>query len=464
MASNSYDAPFYKPPKVATPYTGNIQPGQIELYKDNNWKSQSLTIDTNSSQYPEGFSFLFSGTSLENAATWIAFNLPPGTVCTLFNNGVTLSNSYNFAGEGICVDLIGNGQVQTVDLVAYGANDVLSGGIWRQVDASEGWFQIFSDSNSSGPFNTIFFAEWTTGTVNSLDGWWINKKASSINYPCLTPPQLLMLTTNTNGTGAQLVLGATNAFGSFAEPATVNLTDRGMNDNIQAFKYSVIQPEKAVIQSVTSNYTAAISPGQTVEESISGTNATSEPIEITLQVAQTQTYTVNTQTTLQYSMSATVSSTLTVTEGIPDEDSVSGSITSSFTTESSESTSQSYTSEQSFQLGQQIVFSAPPQTNYNATASVSYGSLPTDPPIQVTTTGQFYYQQKLPGAVLDPATQLWVLRTPVVVNLGGVVGSQVVFNSSATPISGVSVHNSRESPLPRANARRPLATTLEVSG
>ncbi len=106
----------------------------------------------------------------------------------------------------------------------------------------------------------------------------------------------------------------------------------------------------------------------------------------------------------------------------------------SFTTASSQTTSQSYTSQQSFQLGQQIVFSAPPQTKYSATASVSFGTLPTNPPIQVTTTGQFYYQEKLPGAVQDPATQLWVLNTPVVVNLGGVVGSQVVFNSSATPI------------------------------
>ncbi len=435
MASNIYDAPFYKPPKVATPYSGNIQPGQIVLYKNNSWTSQSLTVDTNSSQYPEGYSFSFSGTPLQDAATWIAFNLPPGTVCTLFNNVVSLSNSYNFAGAGICVDLIGNGQVQTVDLVAYGANDILSGGIWRQVDSSAGWFQLFADVNSAGPFNTIFFAEWATATVNSLSGWWINQKASSINYPCLTPPQLLTLAANTDGSGEQVALGAANAFGTWTNAATLNLTDRGMNDKIQAFKCNVIQPEKAVIQSITSDYTVSISPGQTIEESISGTNSTSEPIQITLQIAQTQTYTVNTQTTLQYSMSATVSATVTVTEGVPDVDSTSGSITTSFTTASSQTTSQSYTSQQSFQLGQQIVFSAPPQTKYSATASVSFGTLPTNPPIQVTTTGQFYYKEKLPGAVQDPTTQLWVLNTPVVVNLGGVVGSQVVFNSSATPIS-----------------------------
>jgi hypothetical protein len=52
----------------------------------------------------------------------------------------------------------------------------------------------------------------------------------------------------------------------------------------------------------------------------------------------------------------------------------------------------------------------------------------------VTTIGRFYYRQKLPGAVLDPLSQLWMLDGPVVVTLGGAVGTQITFEASATPI------------------------------
>ena len=434
MGSNIYVAPFYYPPTVATPYPGGIQPGQIVLYKDESWTSQSLTIDTNSPQYPEGYPFSFVGTPLNDAATWIAFWLPVGTVCTLFQNVLgnpSPDNPYNFAGAGICVDLIGNGQIQTVNLIAYGANDMLSAGIWREVDVSEGWFQLFLDSNYSGPFNTLFADEWPTGKPNSLAGWAINGNASSVNYPCLTPPQVLVLTANSDGTGQQVSFGAANPFGTWATVAQANLGDSGMNDKVQAFALNLYQPQKVLIQSVTSNYTIPIGPGQTIEETVSGTNTTSATITIDTQIAETQSYTVSNETTLAYSMSATVSTTVTVTEGVPDVSQASGSITTSFTAETSESTSRSYSSSQTFSLGQEITFTVPAQSKYKATASVSFGTLPS---IQVQTTGQFYYQPKLPGALQDPATGLWVLDNPVVVTLGGAVGTQVTFYSEAEPI------------------------------
>lgn len=434
MASNTYVAPFYKPPAVATPISGNLRPGLIVLFKDASWSSDSLIIDTTSSQYPEGHAFSFSGTPLQDAATWIAFCLPAGTVCTLFDNVISnpSSNPYNFAGAGVCVDLIGNGENQTVDLEAYGANDCLSAGIWRQENLTEGWFQLFRDANCSGPFNTIFLDEWPTTTANSLSGWWINKEASSINYPCLTPPQVLTLSANSDGTGQQIALGAANAFGSFDLDVTVNFADSGMNDKIQSFTSAIIQPVKAVIQSATSNYTVPIPQGQTIQESISGQNISPEPIQIVLQIAQSQTYTVSSTTTLQYTVSATVSTTVTVTEGVKDVDSTSGSITTSFTATKSETTSKTQTQTQEFQLGQTITFTGPAQTKYTATASVSFGDLPLT---TVTTTGLFYYEQELPGSTLDQASGLWVLTTPVVVNLAGAVGTQVTYTSTAGPIT-----------------------------
>jgi hypothetical protein len=130
-------------------------------------------------------------------------------------------------------------------------------------------------------------------------------------------------------------------------------------------------------------------------------------------------------------MSATVSATVTVSEGIPDVASTSGSVTTSFTAEGSKAASQSSSHTTSIQLSQTITFSAPAHSHYSATARISWAPLP---PMHVTTTGQFYYDRKLPGAVQDPVSKLWALDGPVVVTLGGAIGTQVTFETSATPI------------------------------
>ena len=435
MGINVYDAPFYKPPTVATNYPGSIPSGQILLYKDADWGSESLTIDTASSAYPEGYPFSFSGTGLDSEATWIAFNLPDGVVCTLFDYSISPPSSstpFNLAGAGVCVDLIGNGDIQTVDLVAYGANDRMSAGIWRQVDQSQGWFQLFRDTNSEASFVTIFLAEWPVATANSLSGWDINSIASSINYPSLTPPQVLLLSTNTDGSGQAVALGATNPFGTFATPATVNFTDRGMNDKIQSFTYNIIAPVMATIQSVTTNSNLVMLNGQTVEEAINGQNNSSASVTIATNVFQNQTYTLTNTTTLQYQTAASLTATLSMTEGIKDVDSTTGTITSQYTVTSSTTTTKTITQTQQFQAGQTITFTVPPETVYNATASISFGALP---PTTVTTTGQFYYAQNLPGSVLDEASGLYMLNMPIVVTLDGLIGTQVTFQVSGTAIA-----------------------------
>jgi len=442
MGTNVYDPPFYKPPTVATPFPSSIASGQIVLFKDADWGSESLTIDTTSSAFPEGFPFSFSGTGLQDEATWIAFNLPDGVVCTLFDNSISPPSSsipFNLAGAGVCVDLIGNGGVQTVDLYNYGANDRMSAGIWRHVDKSAGWFQLFRDTNSEASFVTIFLGEWPEATANSLSGWDINSQASSINYPKLTPPQVLVLSANTDGSGLAVMLGATNPFdpmlGTFATPATpatVNFTDRGMNDKIQSFTYNIIAPVMGTIQSVTTDSNLAmLNGGQTVEETINGQNNSTAPVTIATNVFQNQSYSITNTTTLAYQTAASLTATLSMTEGVKDIDSTTGTITSQYTVTSSTTTTKTITQAQLFQAGQTITFTAPAETVYSATARISFGALP---PTTVTTTGTFYYTQNLPGSVLDEASGLYMLSMPIVVTLDGLIGTQVSFQVSGTPI------------------------------
>ncbi|AOV18792.1 hypothetical protein BJI67_16265 (plasmid) [Acidihalobacter aeolianus] len=435
---NVYDAPFYVPPRVASKPPFDLKDGDIILFKDDNWGSEQLKLNIYSASFPEGQDFSFAGTPLQDAATWIAFKLPDGVVCTLTDNILSSrQNPYNFAGAGICVDLIGTGKVDTVDLPAYGANDCLSAGIWRQVDLAEGWIQLFRDVNQEGPLNTIFAAEWPTGPQNespkdpglgwnNLSGWFLDGKISSINYPCLTPPQLSVLATEHDGSGSHVSFGATNTFESHEKPATANFTDNGFNDRIHAFKWTLYQPVKANIKSASMPYTVGLPSNQVIEESITGDNGKSTPIGVQLSIAEGQTYTISSSVQLQYSMTMGVTISVTETAGVPGVDSTSGTVTTSFSTTFGETTSKTHTASKSFNLGQTINLSIPGNTqNYKATARVGFADLPLQ---ELTVTGQFYYKQKLPGAVEDKASGLWRLDSPVVINAEGGIGTQLAIN------------------------------------
>ncbi|QEL57322.1 hypothetical protein [Chromobacterium paludis] len=431
MGNNVYQPPFYVPPKTSTAYPGTCPSGQIILYKDNNWNSASLTIDTTSPQYPSGHFFSFSGTSLQDNATWIVFNLPEGVVCTLCDNVVQNANPYDFSNAGVCVDLIGNGQTQTIDLVAYGANDCLSGGIWRDVELDQGWFQLFADTTQRGTFATIFLTEWPTAQPVSIAKWWLQDKGSSVNFPSLTPPQQLTLSNNADGSGQSITLGASNAFGTYTTPAAVDLTTSGMNDKVSAFSYSLIAPVKTVVSSVTVDVDSPILPGQTFTETIKGTNASSEVLTVTDTVAVGKTVEISNTTTQQYETMASISATVTATEGVPDVDSIQASLTTSFSVTSTTSSSQTTTNTNTVSLEQQITFNVPPQSSYSGVATISIGQVP---PTTVTQNGLYYYSQNLPGSVKQP-DGTYLLTSPVTVNISGEVGSSVQFTVTSTPLT-----------------------------
>jgi hypothetical protein len=430
MGNNVYQQPFYVPPRTSTPFPSSCPSGQIKLFKDDNWNSASITIDTNSSQYPSGSFFSFSGTPLQDSATWIVFNLPENVVCTLCNNLVQNSNPYDFSNAGVCVDLIGNGQTQTIDLPAYGANDCLSGGIWRAVDPTQGWFQLFTDTGERGSFATIFLSEWPTSTANSIAKWWLQDQGSSINYPCLTPPQLLKLSDNSDGSGQSMTVGASNAFGTHNNGATVDLTNSGMNDKVSAFSYSLIPPVKTVVSSVTVNVTSPILPGQTITETIQGTNASSEKLTVTDTVAAGKTVTISNTATQQYQTTSTITAAVEATEGVPGVDSIKATLTTAFSVTTSSSSSQTTTNTNSLSLQQAITFTVPAYSTYAGVATISIGQVP---PTTVTQDGQFYYNQNLPGSVKQ-SDGTYLLTAPLTVVIQGEVGSSVQFDVTSTPI------------------------------
>ena len=322
MGQNGYSSiGLYFPPQVGTPFPADFVlplPGQVLLYKDSSWTSDMYLIDTNATNFPENTPFYFHGSDLQDAATWIAFCLPVGTVCTLFSNAIPkppAATPLSLAGAGKCVDLIGDGQFQVVDLSLYGANDCLSAGIWRQVDLTDGWFQLFQDVGCAGPFNTIFLAEWPTDKTVSLQNWWICNQASSINCPCLTPPQILTLNSSTDGTGQAIAFGAANSFPHSTNIAVADFTTSGLNDKIQSFSYTIIPPVNVVIDAVTITGDATIQAGQTYTGGAASNNSGSQPIQVAVTVADQKSYTVTTQVIQQYTVNESLSMTNTIVSG-----------------------------------------------------------------------------------------------------------------------------------------------------
>lgn len=442
-SNNIYDAPFYKPPKVGMAYPHQINAGQIILYKDSNWNSQSYKIDTSdTAKFPAGRPFSFSGSPLGNSVSWIAFNLPAGTVCTLVQHIRAMpsptagdpSKPYNFAGVGICVDLIGNGQVQTVDLGLYGANDLLTGGIWRKPDFKQGWFQLCEAADCNGRLNTIFFSEWTGATWHPLTNWALNGTGSSANYPCLTPPQFLTLAVNSDGSGQQLALGAANKFEAWTNKATVDFSTSNLDDAIHAFRYDLFSPVKAEIDSVTQTYKLQ-NVRELASESIEHTNGSGLPFAYDVTFAQGKSYSVTSDATLAYAVAIGLKQTTTVSQAAPGGE-VSGSITTSFTAEVGQEWFRSDNKANTFKLTQAIKFNIPAWTKYSGKASISRGDISA---VTETTKGRFYYVQKLPGACpVSPTEQgkptLWVLEGDVAVTLTGSVASQVDIQVEAIPI------------------------------
>lgn len=437
MSSNIYQAPYYVPSTVSTELPASLQcePGQIILFKDGNWGSESIIIDINSAEYPEGNFFSFSGSDIQDAATWIVFNLPKDVVCTLCDNVIhndpNGDTPYDFSNAGVCVDLIGNGEIQTIDLVSYGANDCLSAGVWRKVKPSEGWFQLFVDRDQRGTFATIFLDEWVTGKDHSLSNWWLQDMASSVNYPGLTPPQLLTLSDNADGSGNKKVLGAANAIGK-NRPATINLFSSGMEDNISSFSYDIISPVKVVIENVSVDISAQIQPSKTISATVNGKNKSPETIPITEKVAIGKTTSIENTTTLEFQAGASVTCSVEATEGIPDVDSVKSTLSATFSVSLSTESSNTTTKTNSIDLEQSITFKVPPETIYSADWNIAIGKIPSQTKIKVD--GHFYYDQNLPGSILqDDGTYL--LAMPITTIANGDIGSRTQFNVSTEKIN-----------------------------
>ncbi|KAG9192677.1 hypothetical protein G6011_11411 [Alternaria panax] len=216
------------PPSQRAP---DLSSGCIRLHQDFNRNSNNTEIDIYRGSYPEKERHRFEQ-RLFDSASWVAFNLPVGTVLTFMDNLPSRPDSGEYADlsdAGRTVNLIGTGRTEGVDLDQLQMNDKISQFFWRKVDLNRGAIEIFDDQDFKNNHVTIFLSEAT-----SLR--WLTLECEPVK-----------LYDNWDGKG-----GSFNRVAGGNDTRQINkLQDSGFNDRISAFRWASVKPVDEVIQPIT---------------------------------------------------------------------------------------------------------------------------------------------------------------------------------------------------------------------
>lgn len=383
----------------------SLQSGEVRLYYDANWQSRSYSILTR--DYMNNVRHSISGTFIQDQATFVAFNLPVGTVMTLMDNVASLAPGQkvcDLSGCGRCVDLVGTGQTEGVDLGMLSMNDCVSAFFWRTVDIALGAIELYQNDIFRGNRNVIFLSEWESGVVHSIASWWLQDSVSSVRWTALNDRQMVGLFENSDGSGNSYQ----NIKGWGDNKEISNLGTVGFNDCTSSFKWNGLVPKKEIIQPFTLAVNLDTAKGVTLQQTESGVNKSTVPQSYAIKISdsESQTLTVTTTQTavVGYSLSCTQSWSL----GVKDVSSTSGSLTVGLSFSYTDTNTVSNSSTKTVLLDVSQTFNVPPLCNYNSRLSLQIGKLQ---PTQYTTTATRWYDQKVSGSEPDPDNHGWYKRT-----------------------------------------------------
>ncbi|NTX02446.1 MULTISPECIES: hypothetical protein [unclassified Myxococcus] len=384
--------------------------GTVTLYKDAGWVGSPYSVNTR--DYLKDTRHSIAGSSLHDEATWIAFNLPVGTVMTLTDNYVAPANGnvYDLINCGRVVDLVGTGQTEAVDLTKINLNDCISAFFWHTPDLSAGAIELYESAAFAGNRTVLFLSEWGAGKTYALDGWYIKDRASSVRWPALVDAQMASLFNNNDGSGA--AYGNIKAWGSFSEVS--NLKEVGFNDAVSSFSWNNLLPKQSFVKPV--DIVVPDSVGKRVSDSLHWPNDSSAVQKQTLSVDVTDEQTTTVTATNQYTAGMQLSYSLSAkktqgTNEVTKEWTLSVGFVYSHTDESSLTKTQKTT------LVVTVELNVPPYCIFDATLWVQLGQLP--PGTTYKTTAERWYDQELKGSVYDPANGYWKRTESVTLQMGG---------------------------------------------
>ena len=375
--------------------------GTVTLFRDDNWNSDRLVLTT--TQYRDGVRQIISGTNMQDAATWVAFNLPVGTVMTLMDDVTAIQPGHpvwDLSACGRCIDLVGTGKTVAVNLADCNMNDCVSAFFWRKVDLDLGAIELFDDGDFKGNRTTIFLSEWPVGKVNSIDGWWLAGRVSSARWKSLQDSQSMSLFSSSDGSGNRYE----NITAWGADKEIASLSAASFNDSMRSFTWQGLEPKREEIDPFTLQLGLNMENAESISDSHTVNNLdNSLPQTVTLAVKRSDSQTLTITETNTHVVGATL--TYTHNWGIVGlvSDSLQVSLNYSYT--HTETTTNSATKSIELDVSQQ--YTVPGNSNYQVSLVVEIGKLP---PTAYTTTARRWYDQPVTGGVADPANNGWYMR------------------------------------------------------
>jgi hypothetical protein len=229
------------PEKGAEPFNApKLQSGKVTFFKNDWWHGAQWEVSTGNFPAQQRHRM---AKPIDDEATHVAYNLPIGTVMTLMETMAVPPNDVFIADLshcGVCVDLIGTDQVETLNLKTVGLNDKVSAFFWREINMELGAFQVFQNDDFTGARATIFPSEWSYDPkvkipVFNLHTWWLQDKVSSVKWKALDPDYQIKLYQDINGGGQVFDL-----LDAVETEAPIKFV---LNDKVSSWSWSKLEPK-----------------------------------------------------------------------------------------------------------------------------------------------------------------------------------------------------------------------------
>jgi len=376
------------------------QPGAALISNYPIWNGKSWTINLDE-WFPGKRHTVHS--SVHDQARYVAFNLPVGVVLTLTDSIAPLGagqNAADLSGCGVCVELVGTGQTEALDLMDASANNCISAFFWRAVDLELGAIELFQHTGFKGNRSILFLSEWSPGDVHSIGKWWMNDKVSSARWDTLSDRVAAALLQDADGGGDRF--DNIRGLGSMKECG--DLGEYRFNDQMSSFRWSGLVPKKEIIAPFKMNIPVdKLQTGFADEEIRENMSNVDQPSAVTFEKKLGRTISVSTTDTFVTGVKTTHG------YKAPPAGGYEGSVEVSFSYERSKTATRTDTDETSYSVTQTI--NVPPKSQIKATLSYAIGTLP---PTEYQTTAERWYDQPVTDAKQDPANNNWYKRVETV--------------------------------------------------
>lgn len=396
----------------------NLDPGNVQLFVNGDWKSASTLVPTASYVSDQRHCL---GNSINDQSTWALFNLPVGTVMTLLENRPPIGNDRSVSdliSAGRSLDLVGVGKTVAVDLAKCGMNDCISSFWWRYVDLTMGAIELFADTNYGGNRSVLFFSEWNAGQLYSFNGWWIDNKASSIRWHTLDPRQTVsMWDVATGPDGANSFYSNISGSGGIKE--IPDLRDVNFDDQASSFQWDSVNPVLEQIDPIVIT-SASEQVLDTVQTVVVGSNQSTEDQPITVDVSREDETSMTVESTDQFVAGVSAEWSATV-KGDPFGIGAEATTTLSVDFEYTKSATTSKTNTQRIGLKFSQVVNAPPQSSYTAIMTVFMSRVT---PQFYRTKATRWYNVPVGDAVFDDTNGLWKRTEQIALRIKGSLASR----------------------------------------